>query len=153
MVGVGFATIARRYGVGRDSIRLHKRNHIDREAWSRVEVTPRALTTLERVELQASALETMVERGLKSGKTNLAAIGELRRLLELVAKLKRELMEVPEVNVLVLPDFVLARRAIMAALDPFPEARAAVAHALAAFESGRLAALPATMEPVTERHR
>ncbi len=50
---------------------------------------------------------------------------------------------------LVVPDFVLARRAIMAALDPYPEARAAVAQALAAFESGRLAALPATMERKT----
>jgi hypothetical protein len=135
MAGLPFAVIGRTYGLGRDSLRNHKRNHVDKEAWSRVpEPQRRILSTVERVEQSAAILEAQIAHRLKTGADMLGAMGELRRTLELVAKLKRELDESPQLNLLVAPDYLGVRAAIMAALDAYPEARAEVAARLAAYE-------------------
>jgi len=66
----------------------------------------------------------------------LAAIREARNNLELLGRLMGELREETTINVLVLPDYVAARSALVAALAPFPEARHAVVKALTAAEGG-----------------
>lgn len=64
-------------------------------------------------------------------RTALAGIRELVRIIELLAKIRGELDESPKVNVLIAsPDWIQTRMALMNALSPYPEARAAVAQAL-----------------------
>jgi hypothetical protein len=143
MAGVPFSVIARTYGTGRDSLRNHKRRHVDREAWSKVpEPQRRVLTTLERVEQLAAILEADIARRLKRGENLLAVMAELRRMLELVAKLKRELDEAPHLNLLVAPDYLGVRAVIMAALEDHPDVRAEVAAALTRYESAAPTADP-----------
>ncbi len=57
----------------------------------------------------------------------LAAIREARSCLELLAKLLGELSDAPQVNLIVSPEWHQVRAVLLAALQPFPEARAAVA--------------------------
>ncbi len=143
MAGIGFAAIARTYGPGRDSLRNHKRHHVDREAWSRVpEPQRRVLTTLERVEQSAAILEAEVSRKLKRNADPLPVMGELRRTLELVAKLKRELDEAPSINLTVSPDYLAVREVIMRALEDHPVIRAQVSAALMSAEARALPAGP-----------
>ena len=70
---------------------------------------------------------------------SLAAIRELRSLLELVAKVTGELDERPQVQVLNVttdPAWLQVRGAVMLALVPYPEAGQAVASQLAELEGG-----------------
>jgi hypothetical protein len=67
-------------------------------------------------------------------RTALSAIREARGNLELLAKLLGELDERPTVNILVSAEWVPVRAAMMEALDPYPEARVAVAERLSGLE-------------------
>ena len=75
-------------------------------------------------------------RGRGDADTTLKAVDRIQRQIELQAKLIGELDERPQVNVLVAPEWLTVRSALLEALGPYPEARQAVA--------GRLAALNGT---------
>lgn len=88
-------------------------------------------------DLQARTI-AILERAEASGKlgTAVMAIGEARRNLELLAKLLGQLDERPTVNLLLAPEWLTVRAALLLALQPFPEARASVAEKLIALEAG-----------------
>ena len=65
----------------------------------------------------------------------LKAIERVQRQIELQAKLLGELDERPQVNVLLAPEWVSIRGTVLAALAPFPEARAVVAQQLLVLDS------------------
>lgn len=65
----------------------------------------------------------------------LKTAGRLRDQLELVARLAGELQEAPQVNVVVSAEWAAVRSALLAALAPYPEARAAVAARLLALDA------------------
>jgi hypothetical protein len=122
------------------AIRRHRSNHLPtalaraREA----EEVSRADDLLEQVVgLQDRAL-TILGRAENSGdlRTALGAIREARGNLELLAKLLGELDESPQVNILVSPEWITVRTALLKALTPHPEARAAVAGRLLQLEAG-----------------
>ena len=79
------------------------------------ELRDRALAILDRAEEDGQLMPA------------LAAIREARGCLELLGKLMGEIDERPQVNVLVSPEWLTLRAAILAALVPYPEAQAAVA--------------------------
>jgi hypothetical protein len=85
---------------------------------------------------KASALEVDARRLLSKAeaegelRTSVAAVREVIRIVELLAKLSGELKEQATVNVLVLPEWHEIRTRILDALAPYPEARLAVARAL-----------------------
>jgi hypothetical protein len=64
----------------------------------------------------------------------LKAIDRVQRQIELQAKLLGELDERPQVNVLLAPEWLTVRTALLGALGPYPEGRAAVAAQLLALE-------------------
>lgn len=69
-------------------------------------------------------------------RTALGAIREARGNLELLGKLAGELQAGQVVNILVSPQWVTLRSVILESLEPFPEARLAVASALERVENG-----------------
>jgi len=70
-------------------------------------------------------------------RTALAGVREARACLELLAEMEGELDRRQTVNVLVAaPEWLAARAAVLGALRPCPEARVAVADALAALGGG-----------------
>lgn len=65
---------------------------------------------------------------------------QLKRQNEMLAKLISQLDERPQINFLVVPEWLALRSELVKALRPFPEARAAVAHRMKALRAGPLEA-------------
>jgi uncharacterized protein YjgD (DUF1641 family) len=100
------------------------------------EEVAQADTLLEQVgDLQERALD-ILDKAEEAGelRTALGAIREARGNLELLAKLLGELDERPVTNILVSAEWVSVRTAMMEALDPYPQARVAVAGRLSELE-------------------
>jgi hypothetical protein len=66
----------------------------------------------------------------------LAAIREARSNLELLGRVTKELESAPTFNLQLNPEWLEIRTTIVAALEPHPVARQAVADALAGLENG-----------------
>jgi hypothetical protein len=69
-------------------------------------------------------------------RTVLMAVRELLRIVELQAKLQGSLNEGTTVNVVVSPQWLEVRAVVLDALQPYPEARAAVSGRLLELEAG-----------------
>ena len=70
-----------------------------------------------------------------NAETALKAVDRVLKQIEFQARLLGELDERPQVNVLLAPEWVSIRASLLAALGPFPEARAAAAQHLLSLES------------------
>jgi hypothetical protein len=139
--GASLREIASLYAVSQSAVRRHRSRHLPgtlaraRDA----KAVAHGDDLLAQVRsLQAKAL-AILERAEQAGelKTALLAIREARECLALLAKLLGELDERPTVNLLISPEWLTVRAALLAALLPFPEARAAAAEKLLALEGGR----------------
>jgi len=88
------------------------------------------LAKIAALEADAKRLQAKAE---KSGdyRTAIAALREMVRIVELLAKLQGELTEGTTINILVNPQWLTIRAVIVAALAGYPEARARVVEALA----------------------
>jgi transposase-like protein len=83
--------------------------------------------------INAACLEVLTKaRAAEKHSTLLGAVDRIHRQIDLQARLLGELQEGPTVNVLVAPEWHQIRLVVVQALHPYPEARAAVAQALAA---------------------
>jgi len=83
--------------------------------------------------LQARTM-ALLDQAEAAGKLSaaLAAIGQARQNIELLAKLLGELDERPQVNLLIAPEWLTVRTVLLEVLQPYPAARVAVADGLAA---------------------
>jgi hypothetical protein len=155
--GVPAREIAHRFRTTRWSIDRHLANHVSpalrrllpgRQAQREVAIAAgRTLSLLDRVEAHLAGVEEIYRRAQEGDKLSLAlqATDRVERLLRLIAQLRGELRpQGTVVNVLNLqtsPEWLQVRARLLAALEPFPEARASVAQALSDLDQPR--ALPA----------
>ena len=87
--------------------------------------------------INSASLQVLREaRDKGQGGLALAAVARIQRQIELQAKLLGELDERPQVNILLSPDWLRVRGALLTALAPHPAARAAVAESLASLDGG-----------------
>lgn len=139
--GVGYRDIAKRRGLSSSALFRHAQAHVS-PALTRVAAgreDEHAVALLERVEdlyERARRILTSAEQDGKPG-VGLAAIRELRGIVELLGKVTGELDDRPHttVNLLVSPEWLALRGAITEALSAHPQARAAVAQAIAELEA------------------
>ena len=126
--------IAGRYGLSKSAVERHAAEHLPAALVAAVgaEETRQALDVLQQLKtINAAALTVLRDaRAAGDGDLMLKAIDRVHRQVELQAKLLGDLDERPVVNVLVTPEWQRVRARILAALDPYPEARFAVAGAL-----------------------
>ncbi len=144
IVGTPLREITRRWGVSKDAASRH-RKHVS-PALSRVvsrrraDAGPRsALDRLEELYGRANVVLTAAEREGQAS-LSLAAIRELRSIVEMLAKITGELDDRPQVNVLSVhatPEWLATRDAMLGALAPYPEAAQAVAARLQGIEAPR----------------
>jgi hypothetical protein len=124
--------------VTEQSIRRHKADHLPAaltKAQDAAEVAQADDLLAQVRDLQAKALSILATAEAQGDlRTALAAIREARGNLELLAKLLGELDERPQVNIVLAPEWLAIRAAIMAALAVYPEARQAVVERLASAE-------------------
>lgn len=122
------------YGTSLGALSRHAADHIPaslstaREA-RQVAQADTLLGQVQALRERALGLLERAERG-DDIRSAVAAIREVRSCVELMAKVAGELREGPTVNVLVSPDWLRLREAIMTALADHPAARQSVAAAL-----------------------
>jgi hypothetical protein len=88
------------------------------------------LAKVQRLEGEAERIKDKAEAS-NDLRTALAGIHELSRIIELLARVRGEIQDQTTVNILINPQWIEVRTVILKALEPFQEARAAVAGALA----------------------
>ena len=138
--GEAFRRIAAHHGVTEQSVRRHRADHLPSslvKAEEAREVAQASSLLAEVRELHARVL-AILTRAEEAGDLRAAtgAIREARSTIELLAKLTGELDERAEVNVVLSPQWLTIRVAILEALEPFPVARAAVGERLLAVAAG-----------------
>lgn len=137
--GASGNAIAAKFRVSEDAITRHKGNHLPAtlaqgQAAAEVARADGLLGQLQQLQDDARRIGGKAE---ETGdlKTALMGVRELVRIVELTGKLVGELDDRPQVNVLVAPEWTTVKVALLAALQPFPEARQAVAARLTALEA------------------
>ena len=129
-----FRTIADHFGLSHQAIMRHHDDHLPAalaKAQEQEDVR-RAIDHVAQLKVINAATVAILKDARQSGDHDLAlrAIDRVQKQIELQAKLIGELDDRPQVNVLVLPEWLAIRSALLAALAPYPEARAAAAKAL-----------------------
>jgi hypothetical protein len=138
VAGTPIRSIALQIGVSHMAVQRHKAEHLPTQLAQAhaAEEVAQADVLLSQVRTLHAKSCTILERAEAEGdlRTALMGIREARSCLELLAKLLGELSDAPQVNVLVMPEWLAVRSTLLAALAPYGEARAAVASALLALE-------------------
>lgn len=126
--------IAHQYSISRDALMRHSASHLAPQTAEVQRAIERdVLAEVERLIGRVEAVLTRAERK-QDDRLLLLAAREVRSTLELLARLRGELSDAPTVNILVAPEWLAVRTALLAALAPYSEARAAAATALLALE-------------------
>lgn len=135
-----YTTVAKRYGLHPDAVRRHRLNHLSESlaGLATQEQEDRKATLLDRVETLIRRAEVLFNEAAASGRFNqsLDALKELRLQLELLGKATGELDSRPQVtvNLMATPEWLNMRGVILAALSPYPDARAALSGRLLEIE-------------------
>jgi hypothetical protein len=132
--GTANRRIAAQYAVSEQAVRRHKAEHLPAKLAKAHEAEEVAqaddlLEDLKSLQRRTLAILEAAEE-TRQHRTALAAIREARSNLELLAKLLGELDERPQLNVLISPEWLELRAVIVAALEPYGDARGAVLRAL-----------------------
>jgi hypothetical protein len=129
--------VADAYSLSKDSVRRHRASHLSPslKAVAAKRETAGAVKAIDRVEDLYARASGILEAATADGQAgvSLAAVRELRGLVELLAKLTGELDKRPQVqilNVSTSPEWGEIRGRLLGALSPYPDAAAAVAQAL-----------------------
>jgi hypothetical protein len=134
VAGAPYRNIAQQFDVGYTAVARHK-EHIGAAIVASQEAREEAhaLDVVKQLKtINATTVAILAEaRQQKDPEIALKAIDRIQRQIELQAKLLGDLDDRPQVNVLVLPEWVALRSAILAALIAYPDARDAVADAVA----------------------
>lgn len=140
--GVTQRAIANQWLVSRAAVQRHAVRHVS-AAIAAVQAQREqagAVTLQERVESLIARTERFLEAAEQGGKVSagLAAVRELRGLLELYGKASGELdtRPVTVVNLQASPEWIELRGLLFATLQPWPDARAAVSGRLLQLEAG-----------------
>src|SRR5215212_10319892 len=135
-----YRDIARRYSVSKDAISRHvSGGHISEliALAADAERAARADSLLDRIE----ALQSRTEEALTKAEEgdNLFAtfrgISEMRRNLELIGEVTKELNRTPTLNLTLNPEYIELRTAILAAVESHPEAAASISRAMREIEN------------------
>jgi hypothetical protein len=138
--GAKQADLVALHGLSKFALSRHSRNHIPAklaQAHAAAEVAE-ADNLLGMVLEQQATARRIAKDAERAGekRTALLAVRELLRIVELQAKLAGQLSDGPTVNVVLAPQWLEVRSAMLVALAPYPDARAAVATRLLELEAG-----------------
>ena len=137
--GVPFDALAKATGLTASALKRHSANHIPAKlakAQKAKEITA-ADSLMDRVAALNGKAEDVYSKALKADNLS-AAIGvirELRGITELYAKITGELQAQAVNNIVIMPEWVGLRNVILVALEPYPDARRAVAEAVGRVDS------------------
>jgi DNA-binding transcriptional ArsR family regulator len=133
-----YRDIAGQYSVSKTAVSRHTKEHLPdllAKAYAAEEVTRADELLMDVRRLQARTLRALLwAEGAADWTTMLRAVREARENVRLLGELRGKLDTRPVVNVLVSPEWLELRALIVGALEPHPDAREAVVHAIASRE-------------------
>jgi hypothetical protein len=136
---VGNRRIAAQYGLSEASVRRH-RQHVPEilANASRAEEVAQADSLLDRLEALQRRTEAVLEEVEETDNygVRLGAIREMRRNLELIGEVTKELNRTPTVNLHLSPEWMELRALIVQAVSPYPAARESVLRAIRGADNG-----------------
>lgn len=140
VAGTACRETAALYRVSADSVERHAAKHLPKtlvEARHAADIAHADSLLAQVQDLQRRTLDilTAAEEG-GDGRVALGAIREARGNIELLAKLTGELDERAQVNLVIAPEWLAIRAAILTALAAYPDARMAVASRLMTLDAG-----------------
>ena len=129
-----FRTIADQFGVSKTALLRHYDDHLPSslvKAQEAKEVADADALLAQMISLRDEALD-ILEKAKSSDDlhTALNAIKVTQGCIELLGKLAGQLRDAPTINLVLMPEWQVVQANVLTALDPYPEARLAVAHAL-----------------------
>lgn len=126
--------IARTYALSEDAIARHRRAHLAESLAQAAQAATvaKADDLLAEVRALRSKAVSLLLKAERAGdyRTALAGIREARACVEVLLEVEGELDRRPVVNLVLSPEWLALRGAILTALRPYPEARLTVAAAL-----------------------
>jgi hypothetical protein len=131
--------MARQFGLSKDAVRRHRQHIPEMLAQaSRAEEVAKADNLLDRLEDLQSRTEAILSRveGTDNYSAMLGAIREMRSNLEVIGDVTKELNRQPTINLILNPEYLELRSAILVALQPHPEAAESVSRAMLEIENG-----------------
>jgi len=139
VAGVPNRRIATQYGLSEGAVRRYKADGLPATLLKAKEAEEAThgddlLAQLATLQADARRIGARAE-GEGDLRTALAAVRELVRMIELLAEMQGELSRQPQVNIALSAEWVQVRAVVLAALAPYPDARAAVAGALTSGEA------------------
>jgi hypothetical protein len=127
------------YEVSKSAVDRHRASHLPAAlAQARAAaVVAQADDLLDEVQRLKARAVSILDAAEQKGKYAAAimALREARSCIELLAEMARQIDRRPTLNLLVAPEWVHTRTALLEALRPYPEARLAVAARLEALEA------------------
>jgi hypothetical protein len=137
--GATMRELAAKYRVSPDAMERHSAAHLPARIVKAQEAEDvrQALDVVAQLKaINGASLQILsAARAAGDADTALKAIDRIYRQIELQAKLLGELDERPQVNVVLTPEWLAVRHALLMALGPYADARLAVVGALAQLEA------------------
>jgi hypothetical protein len=136
-----YRDIARRFSLSKDAVSRHvSGGHLSElvALAADAERAAHADSLLDRIEALQSRTEAALAKAESSDNlfATFRGISEMRRNLELLGELTKELDRTPTLNLSLNPEYIEVRTLIVQALAPYPDARSAVVRALESSGNG-----------------
>jgi hypothetical protein len=134
-----YRDIARRFGVSTDALSRHLNDHLAdyvQQALSKYGLQ-KGVKVLDKLTATLNRLDSFLDEAeqARDAKEFVIVAGELRRQLELLAKLQGDLEQAGTVNIYLNAEWIELRAAIIQALEPHPHVRADVLRAIQSVSS------------------
>lgn len=130
--GVPVRKIAEDFGLTKSAVHRHKARMVEQMAAAPTAKDTNADELLGKLRILQGEAEAILGKARKAGdhRNALAAIKESRSIVELLAKMLGEIQTGTTLNITISNQWIALRADLMTALEPYPEARVAVMHAL-----------------------
>ncbi len=129
-----FRAIARQFTVSKDALIRHHDDHLPSslvKAQEAAEAAQADALLAQVVDLRDKALGVLEQAEASEDlRTAVSAIREARGCVELLGKLAGQLKDAPIINLVLSAEWLTVQAAVLTALEPHPDARSAVTHAL-----------------------
>jgi len=135
---IPYRDISIRYNASKDALSRHLNGHLAdyvQQALSEYG-TGKGIKVLDRLTRTLGRLDAFLDEAekMKDAREFVMVAAEIRKELELVAKLQGELAQEGTTNILVHPEYLEIRTAILVALESHPEAAESVSRAMLELE-------------------
>lgn len=140
IAGDAIRDVARQFALSKDAVMRHKAGHLPVKLVKAQDAkeASQADDLLKEVRLLRGKAVALLLKAEQEGdyRTALQGIREARGCLELLAKLLDAIHDGPTINILISPEWAEVRTVLLTTLAPYPDARQAVAGALAELDRG-----------------